>query len=369
MKKWIALGLVLMMIFACTGCAVKDLLSSVTATQAPTQAPVSDKNSEWPSWLPKITMDAEATQTPADATEMPKDVAVNKATPAPTPEATPVPTPEVTPVPTPEPEPAWVNIDVKFERFYDELQEYAVLTATGKDGAEIWKYTTERLDLTELSRIDDIGRFEDRYYYVENGALIALDVVTGEMLWKNVEFGGCAIASVVTEEGTVYACGYYGPDFFAADKNGKTLKVIDSLNQDYYWAYKLELKDKDTVCVTLEGSPQGDGEPIVFEISLKDYSYKILSDSALAIVKQPVSVTVKEGETAAITVEAVGEGVTYAWYFKNAGAENFVKTDTFTGDTYSVKMNEERSGRQIYCVVTDKNGVSVTSDTVTIKMK
>ncbi|MBE6037870.1 MAG: leucine-rich repeat domain-containing protein [Anaerofustis stercorihominis] len=90
---------------------------------------------------------------------------------------------------------------------------------------------------------------------------------------------------------------------------------------------------------------------------------------AVAITTQPKSVTVAKGTTAKVTVSAIGEGLTYKWYFKNAGASKFSYTSSFTGDSYSVKMDASRDGRQVYCVVTDKYGNSVRSNTVTLSMK
>ena len=46
----------------------------------------------------------------------------------------------------------------------------------------------------------------------------------------------------------------------------------------------------------------------------------------------------------------------------------FRKTSSFTGNSYSVKMNEERAGRQIYCVITDAFGNQVTTDIATLEM-
>jgi len=89
----------------------------------------------------------------------------------------------------------------------------------------------------------------------------------------------------------------------------------------------------------------------------------------LKITKQPEDVTVAEGETATVTVEVQGEGLTYKWYYKNPKGDVFFLTNSFTGDTYSVVMNTSRSGRQIYCVITDQYGNTVTTNTVTLKMK
>ena len=89
----------------------------------------------------------------------------------------------------------------------------------------------------------------------------------------------------------------------------------------------------------------------------------------VSITKQPKAVTVAEGKTAKVTFTASGSGLTYKWYYKNKGATKFSLTNTFKSNTYSVTMNSTRAGRQIYCVVTDKNGNTAKTNTVTIDMK
>ena len=90
---------------------------------------------------------------------------------------------------------------------------------------------------------------------------------------------------------------------------------------------------------------------------------------SLAITQQPESVTVAEGETAKITVKAIGDGLKYTWYFSDVDDATFKKTSTFKGNTYSVKMSEARNGRLVYCVVTDAYGNKVSTDIVSLKMK
>ena len=89
----------------------------------------------------------------------------------------------------------------------------------------------------------------------------------------------------------------------------------------------------------------------------------------LAITTQPLSVAVLDGEVAIVTFEATGDGLTYEWYFAAPGSTTFKKTDSFTSNEYSVAMNEDRDGRQVYCVVTDMYGASVQTETVTLSLK
>ena len=99
-----------------------------------------------------------------------------------------------------------------------------------------------------------------------------------------------------------------------------------------------------------------------------DYSAE-LPPTELKITGQPVSTTVNMGEKATVSVEAQGDGLTYAWYFKNRGMDKFNLTTTFTGNTYTATMDAVRSGRQVYCVITDAYGNSVTTDTVTLSVR
>ena len=90
---------------------------------------------------------------------------------------------------------------------------------------------------------------------------------------------------------------------------------------------------------------------------------------AIQITVQPKSVTVEKNKTAKVTVDADGNGLTYKWYYKDKGSSAFKLTTSFKGNTYSVQMNADRSGRQVYCVITDKYGNTVQTDVVTLSMK
>ena len=83
------------------------------------------------------------------------------------------------------------------------------------------------------------------------------------------------------------------------------------------------------------------------------------------IVTQPQNAIAPEGEKATVTAEAIGDGLTYTWYVKNAGKTKFSKS-SITKATYSVAMSEAVHGRQIYCVITDATGNTVQTDTVTL---
>jgi hypothetical protein len=86
---------------------------------------------------------------------------------------------------------------------------------------------------------------------------------------------------------------------------------------------------------------------------------------ALKITSQPKDVQVDVAQKATITLTAQGEGLTYQWYYKNKNAADFVRSG-YTGNSYSSTMAEYCNGRQVYCVVTDQYGNSVTSEIATM---
>ena len=86
---------------------------------------------------------------------------------------------------------------------------------------------------------------------------------------------------------------------------------------------------------------------------------------ALTVIEQPGNRTVDSGEIASTTFTVSGEGLTYQWYGRDEGQTAFWKSG-LKGDTYGLKMVREKVGRQVYCVVTDAYGNTVTSDTVTL---
>ena len=55
--------------------------------------------------------------------------------------------------------------------------------------------------------------------------------------------------------------------------------------------------------------------------------------TAVSITKQPTSVTVANGATAKVSFTATGDGLTYRWYYKDAGAADYSYTSSFKSNT------------------------------------
>ncbi len=92
----------------------------------------------------------------------------------------------------------------------------------------------------------------------------------------------------------------------------------------------------------------------------------VVLDKKVAITTQPKSVGVASGKTAKVTVKADGSELTYKWYYKDKGASSYKVATSMKGDTYSVAMTKARSGRKVYCLITDVSGNKVKSNVVTI---
>ena len=162
------------------------------------------------------------------------------------------------------------SVSVRFEHIYTDSQEYAVLTAEDEAGNELWSRTTESYECAQLDAVCELAANGGTYYYAEDGAVVALNLADGTELWRNADFGGSATGFAFGEDGTLYVCGYFGPDFFAVDVDGNTLAMIDMLEEGLYWPYEMQYLG-DRIAITFEGS-DGSGGDVVLYVSLADYS-------------------------------------------------------------------------------------------------
>ena len=85
----------------------------------------------------------------------------------------------------------------------------------------------------------------------------------------------------------------------------------------------------------------------------------------LEIKEQPMDQYAERGETATVSITASGWDLKYCWFIKEPGDQEFVPTDATT-TKYSLTVTNLTNGTQLYCEVTDSNGVSIRSDVVTI---
>lgn len=161
---------------------------------------------------------------------------------------------------------------VNFERFYEEFYEYAILTGADDSGNIIWTYQTDKYMGVDLDRVSEIAIRDGRYYFVEDGTIIALNISDGTVIWKNDSFSGGSPSFTFGDDGTLYICGYYGPDFLAVDKDGNTLKRIDSFDSDYFWPYQIDNLG-NRIAITFEGCTDWIVSQTEFCVNLDDFSY------------------------------------------------------------------------------------------------
>ena len=83
----------------------------------------------------------------------------------------------------------------------------------------------------------------------------------------------------------------------------------------------------------------------------------------LAILQQPANAEAKLGENFMVEVIAQGDGLRYQWFYRNAGGKTFVKSGV-RDNTYDDVMTAARAGREVYCVITDAFGNTVTTEIV-----
>lgn len=82
------------------------------------------------------------------------------------------------------------------------------------------------------------------------------------------------------------------------------------------------------------------------------------------ITGQPAYASVTDGQNAAFGVAATGTGLTYQWQTLKVGETEWIKTNLSGSTTNALNFTATRSlsGRKFRCLVTDKNGVFVTSN-------
>lgn len=152
------------------------------------------------------------------------------------------------------------SVEVRYNRYVEGGSEYAAIQGFDGDGNQLWVVTTALLPLSQLQRVTDIGRFEDRYYYIEDGAVVALNVADGSVLWKNTEFRGAPLEDCVFigETGRIYLSGYFGPDIAVIEPDGRTA-MLSALSDEYFWPCRLEVDEAAGVAtVHMSAGPEGD---------------------------------------------------------------------------------------------------------------
>ena len=154
---------------------------------------------------------------------------------------------------------------VAFNRRTDSDNEWAVVTGYSQEGDTVWAYETAHYPKAQYQLVSEIDNRDGTYYFVENGVIKALRVSDGETLWGNGAFGGTMSAYAFDSQGTLYLCGTDGPDFFALDSAGNTVKKIDSFAKKHGKPEAIRIEGSRAVITYATGE---------LYVSLLDYSFR-----------------------------------------------------------------------------------------------
>ena len=197
------------------------------------------------------------------------------------------------------------------------------------------------------------------------------------------KYGTSVKTSVVTLNMKLKAAISTQPTNAAAPK-GSTAKVTvkatgDGLTYQWYYAKKgsstfKKISGATKATYSLKMSSSNNGRKVYcvvkdkYGTSVKTKTVTLYMGNPAKIVTQPKSVKVAPGQAAKLTVKASGDGLKYAWYYMKSGATKYTKSGNQTTKTLSVKMSATWNGAKFYCVITDKYGTSVKTDTVKMSM-
>lgn len=85
----------------------------------------------------------------------------------------------------------------------------------------------------------------------------------------------------------------------------------------------------------------------------------------LKLLSAPVYEAAEIGEIARIKLDVQGEDLTYAWYY-NLPNQTKVYKSSITDSEYAITLSKDRVGRQVYCVISDAYGNSITTEKITL---
>ncbi|MBR4948280.1 MAG: leucine-rich repeat domain-containing protein [Clostridiales bacterium] len=184
----------------------------------------------------------------------------------------------------------------------------------------------------------------------------------------DIDFG---VVNLITKEPEDYT-GYLGSTAtFTVEAEGEDLQYQWQVFKNNTWA-NCSVKDgAKTDTLSLEAKESRNGSNYHCVITDKNGNTVTSNKATLNVVTllkietQPEDFTAAAGEMATFTVAAQGSGLKYQWQtFKNGSWTNCSINDGARTDTLSLEAKESRNGSKYQCVITDKNGETVTTNEV-----
>lgn len=96
--------------------------------------------------------------------------------------------------------------------------------------------------------------------------------------------------------------------------------------------------------------------------------YAVWKVETIKITQQPADVKTSDGSRAAFKVKATGSNLTYKWYYKKAGASGWTYWPGHDYASTYATANKSWNNMQVYCVISDDNGNSVNTETLTVSV-
>ena len=144
--------------------------------------------------------------------------------------------------------------------------------------------------------------------------------------------------------------------WYYKNAGAETWQKASSTSDTYETAMKVERHGREVYCkVTDEYGNVAKSKTVTMKLPVAK------------VTVQPQNVTASDGKTVNFSIEATGDGLTYQWYYRNAGTTTWKKANS-TSASYETLIKVDRDGRQVYCKVTDQYGFTAKSDTATMKL-
>ena len=161
-----------------------------------------------------------------------------------------------------------------------------------------------------------------------------------------------SISPKVEGEGLIY-------QWYVKESGAKAFKVSSNKTSAYAYTMQNYMIGRQVYCVITDKY----GNTVTTDVATISLPIK-----ELEILTQPTDVYASLGEKFSIAPEVEGDGLTYQWYYKNAGGKSFATSSNKTS-AYAYSMASYMNGRSVYCVITDQYGNTVQTDVATIHVK
>ena len=254
---------------------------------------------------------------------------------------------------------------VKMTPAHDACQIYCVIT--DKYGTKV-QTKTVTLTMKEPIQVDLMGGYWGylgQYREYEYG-LFTFAFFDEEQGYVGVSYWQAVVDGPVPDDNTPHieidGVKYYMQSFgserdFTYRRVGNTITMTD-------WdggQLVVELKDSETMVIKSQKNFVC-GQALTAGAEMYWVPYEEESPMKEMITKEPEHTFGNYGDTLTVTVEAEGEGLSYVWYeFDVDNEEGAVLSDQTTA-TYSMVLSPENAGREVYCVVYDKDDKMDVSD-------